>query len=178
MGYRGIAKNMLAVNIPSEFFGQTNFPVKISQILCEADVFSDSLKLELTESALMKDVATTINVMNALKEMGVHLSIDDFGTGYSSLSYLRHFPIDHLKIDKSFIDDLTNNADDKAIVKAIISLAKSLKLVTIAEGVETREQLDFLRAEGCDVIQGYYFSKPIPANELTRLLREDKGLET
>ena len=119
---------------------------------------------------IMQNAEQAIAVMQALKKIGVKLSIDDFGTGYSSLSYLKRFPIDKLKIDQSFVRDLGEDEDDAAIVTAIIGLAKSLNLCVIAEGVEKKEQLEFLRAKGCDEVQGYYFSKPIPAADFEKLI--------
>jgi EAL domain-containing protein (putative c-di-GMP-specific phosphodiesterase class I) len=130
------------------------------------------LELELTESTLISDAEGTIAVLRRLKALGIRISIDDFGTGYSSLAYLKRFPIDTLKIDLAFIRDVTTNADDAAITVAIISMAHSLKLKVIAEGVETKEQLEFLRAHGCDEIQGYYLSRPLPAIELAKLCQE------
>jgi diguanylate cyclase (GGDEF)-like protein/PAS domain S-box-containing protein len=130
------------------------------------------LELELTESTLMSHAEGTIAVLRRLKTLGIRISIDDFGTGYSSLAYLKRFPIDTLKIDLAFIRDVTTNADDAAITVAIISMAHSLKLKVIAEGVETKEQLEFLRSHDCDEIQGYYLSRPLPAIELARLYQE------
>jgi EAL domain-containing protein (putative c-di-GMP-specific phosphodiesterase class I) len=120
----------------------------------------------------MTDVEHAIGILRELKDLGVHLSIDDFGTGYSSLSYLKKFPIDVLKIDKSFVRDITLDADDAAITVSIISLAHSLKLHVIAEGVETEEQLSYLRQHGCDEMQGYLFSPPVPAERFAELLQE------
>lgn len=154
-----------------------------------ADVFLDifkengleprmgALEFELTESMLMKNVDLTIATLNKLHEMGVQFAIDDFGTGYSSLSYLKRFPIHSLKIDQSFVRDLSSNADDAAIVAAIIALGHSLGMNVIAEGVETMEQLSYLRKMKCDEMQGYLFSRPVPAAEMTRLLQNGEGLD-
>ena len=120
----------------------------------------------------MHNTARTLETLRAIHERGVRLAIDDFGTGYSSLSYLRRFPIDTVKIDRSFVRDVPGDADDSAIVRSIIALAGSLRLSVVAEGVETVEQLAFLRAEGCEIIQGYLVSGPLPMEELTVKLRE------
>lgn len=127
---------------------------------------------------VMSDVENAIAILRNLKGLGLHISIDDFGTGYSSLSYLRRFPIDVLKIDQSFVNDLTVDADDAAIVVSIISLAHCLRLQVIAEGVETAEQLSFLRAHGCDQMQGYYFSRPIAADAFECMLQEGNTLQS
>ena len=118
-----------------------------------------------------------MNVLHAISEMGVGLSVDDFGTGYSSLSYLKRFPIDTLKIDQSFVRDITTDADDDAISTAIIAMAHGLDIKVIAEGVETREQLDFLHSHNCDFMQGYYFSRPVSADQMTALLQPGDGLQ-
>ena len=128
--------------------------------------------LEITESVLMKDAETTIGMLKALKNMGVRISMDDFGTGYSSLSYLKRFPIDIVKIDKSFVRDINDDEDDAAIIRVIIALARSLRLTTVAEGVETLEQLGFLRREQCDRFQGYYFSRPVEADQLSQRIKD------
>jgi EAL domain-containing protein (putative c-di-GMP-specific phosphodiesterase class I) len=124
----------------------------------------------------MSDVTPAVDLLHRMKALGVNLSIDDFGTGYSSLSYLSRFPIDVLKIDRSFVADITDDANDAAIVTSIIALAHNLKLSVIAEGVETAAQLDYLRKHGCDEMQGYYFSKPLPAEEFEQLLRQRRAL--
>jgi EAL domain-containing protein (putative c-di-GMP-specific phosphodiesterase class I) len=126
----------------------------------------------------MHKAESSIPILNKLKDVGVTLSIDDFGTGYSSLSYLKHFPLDVLKIDRSFIRDVPVSPDSVAIVRAIIAMARSLNFSVIAEGVETVEQLEFLKANGCDVIQGFYFSPPVPASEMTRLLESPHRLSS
>jgi EAL domain-containing protein (putative c-di-GMP-specific phosphodiesterase class I) len=133
------------------------------------------LDLELTESMLMHDIEHAVSVLKELDALGVSLSVDDFGTGYSSLSYLKRFPIDVLKIDRSFVHDITASADDAAIVTAIIAMAHSLDIKVVAEGVETLEQQEFLKQRDCDGIQGYYFSKPLPVEAFTRLLKKTSG---
>ena len=133
------------------------------------------LELEVTESMLMQGVDsqgvdTTLDTLFKLKDMGVRLAIDDFGTGYSSLAYLKRFPLDTLKIDRSFVKDLPRDAEDAAIAKAIIAMAHSLRLAVVAEGVETDQQLAFLRQHGCDLVQGFLFSRPVPGEEFAALL--------
>ena len=129
------------------------------------------LPIHLTETLLLQNVESTLATVRKLKTMGVRLVIDDFGTGYSSLSYLKRFTVDKLKIDQSFVRDISTDPDDAAIVRAIIQMAKSLRLGIIAEGVETQEQLDFLRNEGCPEIQGNFFSRPLSAENLRAFLR-------
>jgi EAL domain-containing protein (putative c-di-GMP-specific phosphodiesterase class I) len=138
----------------------------VEQILAEEGLPPELLELELTESVAMDDPLAAIAVMDALHARGIRMSIDDFGTGYSSLSYLRRFQVYKLKIDQSFVCDVTEDPEGRAIVQAIVSLANSLGLRTIAEGVETKEQLEFLRQQGCQEVQGYYFSRPLPADDL------------
>jgi EAL domain-containing protein (putative c-di-GMP-specific phosphodiesterase class I) len=145
----------------------------VSRILAETGIAPQALQLEITESVLMHDAESAIGMLRAFKGMGVRISVDDFGTGYSSLSYLKRFPIDILKIDKSFVRDLPDDEEDAAIVRAIIALSRSLRLTTVAEGVETAEQLAFLKAERCDRFQGYHFSRPVDVKVMeTRLLAE------
>jgi EAL domain-containing protein (putative c-di-GMP-specific phosphodiesterase class I) len=127
---------------------------------------------------VMHNPEQAVKLLNELKESGIHLSIDDFGTGYSSLSYLKRFPIDSVKIDRSFIRDIPGDADDAAITQAIIAMAHGLRLTVIAEGVETAEQLHFLRDHGCDEIQGYLFSRPLPESEFISLLKDSAGPST
>lgn len=162
----------VAVNLSSRQFHQvqnqqqSQHPLldAVLNALDAADLPPELLELEITEGILMQQLDTTMDILNTLKNIGVRLSIDDFGTGYSSLSYLKRFPIDTLKIDKSFVNDITTDPSDKAIVAAITVMAQQLKLEVVAEGVETKEQLDFLRELQCDFVQGYYFSKPLPAD--------------
>jgi diguanylate cyclase (GGDEF)-like protein len=160
----------MAINLSSLQFRQKNLARDIWRILEESGLRAEFLELEITESALMQSTDNTIAMLKQLKEIGVHFSIDDFGTGYSSLSYLKRFPISSLKIDQSFVRDIASDADDAAIVIAIIAMAESLKLNTVAEGVETVAQLDFLREHGCRTAQGYYFGRPSPAADISRLL--------
>jgi diguanylate cyclase (GGDEF)-like protein/PAS domain S-box-containing protein len=167
----GLGKLRVAVNLSARQFGAPNLLADIKTVLADTALAPDCLEIELTESLFMNDVAQAVELMHSMKALGVNLSIDDFGTGYSSLSYLSRFPIDVLKIDRSFVADITREANDAAIVASIIALAHNLKLAVIAEGVETAEQLDYLRSRGCDEMQGYYFSKALPAYEFEMLLR-------
>ena len=159
----GLLPMTLSVNLSAVQFRHPSLPDLVTSILNEAQLPSEYLELELTEGVAMLDPLGAIAVMNKLHECGIRMSIDDFGTGYSSLNYLKKFKIYKLKIDQSFVRDISTDLEDKAIVAAIISMAKSLDLQTIAEGVETVEQLAFLREQGCDEVQGYYYSKPLPA---------------
>jgi len=166
----------IAVNLSAHIFKHKDVVKTIVRILKETGLDPDYLDLELTEGAVMENAETTITMLRELKEMGMHISIDDFGTGYSSLSYLKRFPIDILKIDQSFVRDIITDPDDAAIARLIITMAHTLKLKVIAEGVETEEQLLFLRSHECDEMQGYYFSRPVPAEAFTQLLREGRRL--
>lgn len=168
----------MAVNLSARQFRQPHLLAVVAQAMADAglDPHSDSLELEVTESVIMKDMEGTINTLNELHEMGVRLSIDDFGTGYSSLSYLKRFPINTLKIDQSFVRDITTDADDAAIAATIVALGHSMKLRVIAEGVETAQQLALLREMKCDEMQGYYFSRPLPPEEMEKLLRQARRL--
>ena len=166
----GLPPIEMAVNLSARQFSRNQIEELTTTVLRETGLEAHYLELEITESMIMQNAKQAIAVMQTLKTIGVKLSIDDFGTGYSSLSYLKRFPIDKLKIDQSFVRDLGEDEDDAAIVTAIIGLAKSLNLCVIAEGVEKKEQLEFLRAKGCDEVQGYYFSKPIPAADFEKLI--------
>jgi len=156
----GLPAARMAVNVSSMEFQDENFLKNLSDILSETGLDPALLELELTESVLMKRAETAISILGNLRERGVKVAIDDFGTGYSSLSYLRRFPIDVLKIDQSFVRQISNGGGDTAIVAAVIGMARSLKLRVVAEGVETLEELSFLRAQKCDEVQGYYFGRP------------------
>ena len=166
----------MAINLSARQLAQDGFAAKVSAIVAEAGVDPRLLEFELTESMLMTDPESAVRILTELKQQGMRLSVDDFGTGYSSLAYLKRFPLDALKIDRTFVRDLPDDADDAAITKAVISLAHSLNLKVVAEGVETAGHLDALRAYGCDEIQGYYISRPLPADGCARLLANERVL--
>ena len=166
----------VSVNVSGRQFVEGNLDLDIMKGLADHAISADLLELELTETSLMANTERTSETLSKLKNCGIQISIDDFGTGYSSLAYLRRFPIDKLKIDIAFIRDVTSNPDDAAIVLAIISMAHSLKLEVIAEGVETLAQLSYLRRHHCDQMQGYHFSRPLPAAQVSELLLHKAGL--
>jgi diguanylate cyclase (GGDEF)-like protein/PAS domain S-box-containing protein len=168
----GLPSMVIAVNLSAIQFRQPKLPDLVSRILEETGLSADHLELELTEAVAMDDPQAAVEMMDKLHERGIRLSIDDFGTGYSSLSYLKRFKVYKLKIDQSFVRDLTEDPEDKAIVTAIINLASSLGMHTIAEGVETAGQLAYLRLQGCDEVQGYYFSKPLPVTEFETYMHQ------
>ncbi len=165
---------VMAVNLSALQFHQKNLQGNISEALAASLLDPHYLELEVTESAIMSDADSVLDTMKHLRDMGLELAIDDFGTGYSSLSYLKRFPVGKLKIDRSFIRDIHEDPDDAAISTAIISLARSLQLKTVAEGIETGPQLDFLRDHGCDQGQGYLFGKPLPAEQFAELLARQR----
>jgi EAL domain-containing protein (putative c-di-GMP-specific phosphodiesterase class I) len=162
---------VMAVNLSAVQFRHPDLPNLVTRILAEASLPPEYLELELTEGVAMHDPQGAIAVMNNLHDRGIRMSIDDFGTGYSSLSYLKKFKVYKLKIDQSFVRDIITDPEDKAIVSAIIHMARSLGLQTIAEGVETSGQLAFLRAQECDEAQGHHFSKPLPAEQFEQFLK-------
>ena len=168
----GLPVNLMAVNLSAVQFRHANLPALVTQVLAEADLPPQCLELELTEGVAMGNPLGAIAIMDSLDQCGVRMSIDDFGTGYSSLSYLKRFKVYKLKIDQSFVRDITDDPDDKAIVVAVIALARSLGFLTIAEGVETAGQLAFLREQGCDEVQGYLYSPPLPAAEFEAFVRQ------
>jgi EAL domain-containing protein (putative c-di-GMP-specific phosphodiesterase class I) len=161
----------VAVNVSAQQFLQDSVARDIAIALEETGISPDMLEAELTESAVMSDPAEAIQALHRIRDLGVSISIDDFGTGYSSLAYLKRFPLDKLKIDATFVRDIATDPDDAAIVIAIITLAHSLNLTVIAEGVETAGQMSFLIENGCDEMQGNYFSKPVPTEEALELLK-------
>lgn len=168
---RGMSIVPLAINLSAANFNHPNLLPDIRRTLSELSLSPSFLVIELTEGILMTDAKETIATLTALKEMGIYLSVDDFGTGYSSLSYLKRFPLDELKIDKGFVQDIINDPNDAAITAAIIGLAQNLKLNVVAEGVETTEQADFLLRRGCNTMQGYLFARPMPQLDFEVLLQ-------
>ncbi len=170
----GLDPVLTAVNISAQQFHQKNFKESIMQILSDTGLDPHLLELEITESAVMKNAESMLELLRSLKKIGLHLSIDDFGTGYSSLSYLKHFPINKLKIDRSFVKDITEDSNNNAIIETIINMGHNLKLKVIAEGVETAEQLAILKELMCDEIQGYYFSRPISPQDFVAFARKNQ----
>ncbi len=168
---RELTRNLsIAVNVSAQQFKLADFVDRVAGLLRAHDVVASLLKLELTESVVLSDVADVVAKMHALKALGVKLSLDDFGTGYSSLAYLKQLPLDQLKIDQSFVRDITSNPNDAVMVQSIIDMAKNFRLNVIAEGVETGDQLDFLKLHGCMAYQGYLFGKPVPVEEFEKRL--------
>lgn len=168
----GLPDLRMAVNLSPRHFRKKDLAAHIAAVLKECELSPRNLELEVTENVIMEFGEESVAVLRAVNEMGVALTVDDFGTGYSSLSYLKHFPVDRLKVDKVFVREVTTDADDAAIVTAVVAMAHGLALKVVAEGVETQGQLDFLRAQDCDEAQGSYFSPPLTADELLRMLAE------
>jgi diguanylate cyclase (GGDEF)-like protein len=173
----GLPPIRVAVNLSAAQFRNGNLLRTIRRALHDAHLDPAYLEVEVSESSLMSDPEESVNILKQLRQMGVLVSVDDFGTGYSSMSYLQRFPIDKLKIDRTFINEVTSSSDDASIVSAIVSLGHTLKLKVIAEGVETPEQLEFLQMLGCDQYQGYHYSAAMPANELAELFRDGGNLQ-
>jgi EAL domain-containing protein (putative c-di-GMP-specific phosphodiesterase class I) len=163
----------IAVNLSPAQFKMRNLCEMVTNILMQSGLQARRLELEITESVLLVDNESTLETLHKLRDLGVRISMDDFGTGYSSLSYLRSFPFDKIKIDRSFVHDLAN-ADSKAIIRAVTGLGSSLGIKTTAEGVETREELDYLKREGCTEAQGFFFSKPRPARDIIQMLSKQR----
>ena len=166
----------IAVNLSSRQFQQSGLLRQVTSALEESGMPASALDLEITETNAMQNAEASISTLGSLKELGVSLSMDDFGTGYSSLNYLKRFPIDRIKIDQSFVRDVTQDSDAAAIVAAVIAMAHSLQISVVAEGVETDEQLAILRQSACDEMQGYLFSPPVGEREFEELLRADRTL--
>ncbi len=170
----GLSNIAVSVNLSGQQFKQEGLTEIIEKVLNDSSLKPEHLELEITESVIMKNAESIIAMFHELKKMGMKLSMDDFGTGYSSFSYLKRFPLDIIKIDRSFIKDIGDKNEDAAIVKAIIAMAHTLKLRVVAEGVETEQQLEFLRELGCDEMQGYLLSHPLPADKASNLLIENE----
>jgi len=168
----GLQPIEVTVNVSARQFQRKNTLGQIKAALKDSGLDPTYLEIELTESTIMQKPDRAAEVLNKLKAMGVHIAIDDFGTGYSSLSYLKKFPVDALKIDRSFVGEITTTPDDAAITKAVIAMAHSLNLQVVAEGVETLEQLQYLYELGCDEMQGYFVSAAVAPEEMARLLSE------
>jgi diguanylate cyclase (GGDEF)-like protein/PAS domain S-box-containing protein len=172
----GLNSLYISVNISSMQFFREDFLSSIQLILADTGLPSNSLTLQVTENSIMGNRQKIVSIMNSLKRMGINLSIDDFGMGFSSLNYLRTFPVDTLKIDRTFIKGIPNDVDSIAITRSIISLAKNLNLKVLAEGVETKEQLEFLVKHGCDLMQGFYYFPPSTPEEITKIIKQKKNL--
>lgn len=170
----GLPPVTMSINLSARQFLQQDILEKISVLIHESKVNPEQIVLEITETAAMKNAEKTVQILQELKSLGIRISLDDFGTGYSSLLYLKRFPVDSIKIDRSFIVNFSTDLEGASITKAIVSLAKNLKCKVVAEGVETIEQLNFLKELECDEMQGYLFSKPLPAQEITALLKGNK----
>jgi EAL domain-containing protein (putative c-di-GMP-specific phosphodiesterase class I) len=166
------------VNLSARQFADAALLQDIAAALEGSGMRPELLELELTESMVMQNPERAEKVLASIKQLGVRLAIDDFGVGYSSLTYLKRFPIDTLKVDRSFIRDIPQDSEDRAITEAIIAMGKSLQLTVVAEGVETLEQQTFLHDHDCDEMQGFYFSRPIPADQFAELLRRRLQSET
>ncbi len=169
--YFGISPGPIAINISGQEFGLGDPVATLTQAVNKADISASALELEITETVLMSDIRSVMLALHALREQGFSLAVDDFGTGYSSLCYLQKLPVDVLKIDRSFVHDVERNADSRAICTAIVALARSLGLAVVGEGVENNWQLEFLRRQACETVQGFLFSKPVPADDFVELLR-------
>ena len=165
----------MSVNLSAKQFNEPNLVKVVAEIIEETGIPPEQLELEITESVIMTNVNKAIETLKALNAMGIKLSIDDFGTGYSSLSYLKRFPLNTLKIDRSFINDVTEDPDDAAIVEMIINMARTLKLKVVAEGVETDSQADFLRQTNCDLMQGFLFCRPVPVPEIDAIIANNRN---
>ena len=172
---QGLPHFPVAVNLSMRQLRQSDLHLFISEVLRDSGLQACDLELEITEGIMMGEAEYVTNFWKQMQELGVQLSIDDFGTGYSSLSYLKKLPVDRLKIDQSFVRDIDVDENDDAIVRSIIDLGHQFKLKVIAEGVETEAQLEFLRRNGCDEIQGYHFSRPLPAEEFAKFITKQNN---
>jgi len=167
----------MSVNISGRQFAQSNLVSQVENILRETEVEPTTIKLEITESVTMGDAERANKVISELKELGIRISIDDFGTGYSSLSYLRRFPIDTLKIDRSFVSNLDSNSENREIVRTIIGLARNLGMDVVAEGTESLAEVRYLQSLDCEFAQGYYFSRPVNDEQAQTFLSENRFMD-
>jgi len=167
----GINDQKISVNISGHHFKQEYIIKTISDVLKTVKIPSKSIEIEITENVFLENIEQSIKTLNLLKKIGLEISLDDFGTGYSSLSYLKNLPLDRIKIDQSFIKNISNNEQDKAIVKTIVTIANLLNMKVIAEGVETEEQLKIVKESGCTEVQGFYFAKPMPAEDYIKFIK-------
>ena len=165
----------VAVNLSPAVFKHQDLLGLIGGVLSDTSFDPRRLELEITETSLLQDTGRALAILNDLKAMGIRIAMDDFGTGYSSLSYLQRFPFDKIKIDRSFVSELTANGDAIAIVRAVINLGQNLGMATTAEGVETNDQAVFLTGQGCDEVQGFYYARPMPALEITSIVEATKA---
>jgi len=172
----GLNPGILSLNLSVRELMYTDYQEILKENISKTGFNVKWLELEITESQMMKNPTQSIEILQSISDMGIEIAIDDFGTGYSSLAYLKRLPVNRLKIDRSFVKDLPHDEEDRAISEAVIALAKSLNLTIIAEGVETREQLEYLLSKGCHTIQGYYYSKPIPKGEMTKFIKNSMAL--
>ncbi len=170
----GLEPIVVSVNVSARQFRQDNFVRAVAEVLEDTGLAARYLEIELTESMVMHDAAQLVAMLGELKRLGVQISVDDFGTGYSSLSYLKRFPVDRLKVDRSFVEHLATDSDDATIVRAIITLGHNLGLKVVAEGVEKPEQVDFLRLNHCDEAQGFIYCRPVEGAELAQRLKKKR----
>jgi EAL domain-containing protein (putative c-di-GMP-specific phosphodiesterase class I) len=172
---QGLPRLNIAVNLTARQFSDDHLLTDISAVLESTGMEPSLLEIEIHESLLIHDIGKTLRILTALKTLGVKIAIDDFGTGYSSLSTLRKFPLDTIKIDRAFVRDISARSDDNStLTEAIIAMGKSLSLTVVAQGVETKEQAEFLREHACDEFQGFYFNRPLSAQDFTELLQAQK----
>jgi EAL domain-containing protein (putative c-di-GMP-specific phosphodiesterase class I) len=166
----GLVPLNMAVNLSARQFFDENLLANLTEVLAETGMEAHHLELEISEDLLMRDVEKTLRIFRGIKDLGVRISMDNFGIGYSSLATLKQFPLDSIKIDSSLIHDISNVAEDRTLTEAIISMGRTLSLIVVAQGVETKEQADFLRQHACDEFQGFYLNKPLPVDQITELL--------
>jgi len=172
---QGLTNFRMAVNLSAVQFSHKDLVLRIGEVLLKTGLSPHHLELELTESILMDDIEVASQTLHAFKKLGIQLSVDDFGTGYSSLNYLKRFPMDRIKIDQSFVRDIESDTATSEIIMSIIYMAHRLNMIVIAEGIETLSQKDFLLKNGCEELQGYYFSRPVPAKQISELLNSHSG---